>query len=221
MNYIKEHKNISAIVIVLISIILISLITILNKKEEEVIDTIEITTEITTTSETSEFIFVDIKGAIKKPGVYKVTSNSIVNDVIKLAGGLKSNASTTNINLSKKVTNEMVIYIFTKNELKTTKINPTNEIKCETEIIEVNNCIKETTTTTNKVEINEQSNNSLININTASKEELMTLTGVGASKADAIIVYRTKTPFVKIEDLMNVSGIGESAFAKIKDYITV
>ena len=61
----------------------------------------------------------------------------------------------------------------------------------------------------------------LININSATKEELMTLSGIGESKARAIIDYRTQNKFIKIEDIKNVSGIGDSAFEKIKDYIAV
>ena len=64
-------------------------------------------------------------------------------------------------------------------------------------------------------------NSSLININTASLEQLMTLTGIGESKAKQIIAYREKTPFTKIDDLMLVDGIGESIYSKIKENITV
>ena len=62
-------------------------------------------------------VFVDIKGAIKKPGVYEMNSDSIVNDVVKVAGGYTTNAYQNGINLSKKIKDEMVIYIYTKSYL--------------------------------------------------------------------------------------------------------
>ena len=220
MSMLKDIKNIIIFIMSLLIIILLSFgIWLYNKNEnnEPVINECIVNEEI---DDTSDLIYVDIKGAVKKPGVYQVKSNSIVNDVIKLAGGLTSGATTKNINLSQKITNEMVIYIFKKSELTTTKesikCDTKCDTKCEPKIIEVNNCIT-TTTSIN----NESNENSLININTASKEELMNLSGIGESKADAIIEYRNKNKFIKIEDIMNVSGIGEAAFAKIKDNITV
>ena len=83
--------------------------TITERKEEEKGQSKETTS--------SQEIFVDIKGAVKTPGVYKVKEDAIINDVIRLAGGLKSNASTKYINLSKKVSNEMVITIFTSSQI--------------------------------------------------------------------------------------------------------
>ncbi len=170
-------------------------------------------------------VMVDIKGAVKKPGVYKVLENSIVNDVIKLAGGLKSTASTKNINLSKKVTDEMVITIFTLSQIDKLD-NPNLEI-CNCPTIDINNCkncpIIETSK--DKVDNNETNNNpsnKKISLNKASKEELMALTGIGESKALAIIEYREKNNgFKSLEELMNVSGIGEKAYEKIKDNITL
>ena len=94
--------------------------------------------ELTTTEEIPHEFYVDIKGAVKKPGVYKVSEKNIVKDVIDMAGGLKSTAVTSNINLSKKVTSEMVIYVYTKSELttaKTTKIISDEKILITTEPI--------------------------------------------------------------------------------------
>ena len=97
--------------------------------------------------------------------------------------------------------------------MTTKEIKSDNE--CKTEVIQYDNCIKEESSTTTS------ESSSLVNINTASKEQLMNLNGIGESKAIAIIEYRNINKFNKIEDIMNVSGIGESAFAKIKEYITV
>lgn len=188
---------------------------------------------ITTTLLTDNKIFIDIKGAVKKPGVYELSNSDKVIDAINMAGGLKSDADTSNINLSKKLTNEMVVYVFTKNELKTTlktttsstlittkkSISTTTKINdntCHCETIEINNCI-------NKEENNSSNEeNSKININTATKDELMTLNGIGDAKAAAIIEYREqKGLFSSIEDIKNVTGISETIYDKIKDNIKV
>ena len=166
-----------------------------------------------------KYIQVDIKGAVKKKGVYRLLEGSTVNDAIEMAGGLSSNGTTSNINLSKKVYDEMVIYVFTKSELK--EKESSKAIVCE-----VPKCECETVVVDREICTNDDSsaNNSgdLISINTASIEELMTLDGIGESKAKAIIEYRkTIGLFSKIEDLMNVSGIGEKAFEAIKNKITV
>ena len=164
-------------------------------------------------------LYFDIKGSVKKPGVYEFTQGDRIIDAINKAGGLTKNATTNNLNLSKKLTNEMVIYVFNKNELTTTKafdqVNNVAECKCET--IEVNNCVDKNTT-------NESTDNETtkININTDSKEKLMTISGIGSSKADAIIEYRTKNGnFKTTEDIINVSGISKTIYDKIKDTITV
>ncbi len=170
------------------------------------------------TTSTNNKFYIDIKGAVKKPGVYEVSHDDKVIDAIKLAGGLSKNAVTNNINLSQKLKSEMVIYIFTKNELTTKLISNYTTIPCKCETIEVNNCIKEETTTKN---IDNPSNNK-ININIASINELTTLSGIGESKAKAIITYREENNgFKSIDEIKNVSGLGESLFEKIKDNITV
>lgn len=170
----------------------------------------------TTTKEIiSDGIFVDVKGAVKKPGVYELTTNDKVIDAINMAGGLSSNAVTYNINLSKRLSNEMVIYVFTKKELTTTSVTIKSDTECKCEVVEVNNCI------TND-ESNDSDINNKININTATKEQLITLNGIGDSKADAIIKYRDENGLFKsIEDILNVSGISSNIYEKIKDSITI
>ena len=177
-----------------------------------------ISTTLSASEKVQDKIFVDVKGAVKKPGVYEMNSSDRVVDAIKMAGGLKSNASTNNINLSKVVSNEMVIYVFTKSEITTKAVS---EVPCKCETITVNNCTDNDASTDNK-EGDETSTSDKVNINKASKEELMKLKGLGESKADAIITYRTNNgEFKTIEDIKNVSGIGEALFDKIKDFITV
>lgn len=160
---------------------------------------------------------VDIKGEILTPGIYTLKSNSRVIDVIEMSGGLTENADTSVINLSKKITDEMVIIIYSKSEVKdfkkakeTEKIIQEKCIKKDENALKNDACITDSAKTSGKV-----------SINTATKEELMTLTGIGDSKAEDIIKYREENgPFKTIEDIKNVSGIGDSLFAKIKENIT-
>ncbi len=188
---------------------------------------------------------VDIKGAIKTPGVYQVKSGAIINDVIKLAGGFNDNAYQNGINLSKKVSDEMVIYIYTKNEINAAKEKAEAEEKsnevCVSPSYNICDCVDNTSsvietkpnentssskedapTTENSKEENSAPTTNIVNINTASIDELTTLNGIGKSKAEAIVKYRTENgKFKQITDLLNISGIGETVFAKIKDFITV
>ena len=167
--------------------------------------------------ETIENYKVDIKGEILTPGIYTLKSNSRVIDVIEMSGGLTENADTSVINLSKKITDEMVIIIYSKSEVKdfektkeTEKIVQEKCIKKDENALKNDACITDSVKTSGKV-----------SINTATKEELMTLTGIGDSKAEDIIKYREENGLFKtIEDIKNVSGIGDSLFAKIKENIT-
>ena len=162
-------------------------------------------------------IQVDIKGQVNYPGIYKVDSNIRVMDVIKLAGDLTESADTSVINLSKKVTDEMVIIIYSKEEVADFK--KTKEIEKQVE----ERCIqKDENSLVNDACISATTSNGKININTASVDELKNLTGIGDKKAKDIISYREKNgKFNSIEDIMKVNGIGESAFAQIKEDITV
>ena len=160
---------------------------------------------------------VDIKGEINYPGTYKVDSDLRVIDVIKLAGDLTENADTSVINLSKKITDEMVIIVYSKSQVEDFK--KTKEIEKQVE----EKCIQPTEDSIkNDVCINCSVSNGKININTASIDELKSLTGIGEKKAKDIIDYRENNGnFNTIEDIMKVSGIGEAGFAQIKEDITV
>lgn len=153
-------------------------------------------------------IKVDLKGYVKKPGVYEVEEGTIINDLILLAGGLKSGGTTDNINLSKTLKNEDMIVINSKTELK--------------KMVNSNVTLNSTTITKQEESTpNISVSNKKVSINTATKEELMTLSGIGESKAISIIEYRSENPFKTIEEIMNVTGIGESVYEKIKDSITI
>lgn len=160
---------------------------------------------------------IDIKGQIQNPGVYELTNENNVMDAINQAGGLTELSDTSNINLSKKLIDEMVIIIYSKEEIQ--NMQEKEKITCPP----CNDaCVKEEDEK-GKIEINEEAEtDEIININEASKEELQKLKGIGESKANAIIEYREKEgKFETIEDIKNVPGIGESAFEKIKNNIRV
>lgn len=161
---------------------------------------------------------VDIKGEVINPGIYTMDSSSRVIDVIKAAGGLTENANTSVINLSKKITDEMVIIVYSNNEVedfkKTKELEEQVSSKCKQNDkygLENDACISSDA----KLE-------SLISLNAATVADLIKLPGIGEVKANDIIAYRNEHgPFENIEDLKNVSGIGENLFAKIKDYLTI
>lgn len=170
-------------------------------------------------------IKVDIKGEVVNPGVYELKENDRVSDAIKISGGLTENADTELINLSKILKDEMVIIIYNKNEIeeiRKTQNQPETIIKY---IEKKCTCPDATNDACIKKEINsesEENKDKKISINTASLEELLEITGIGETKAKAIIKYREENgTFETIEDIKNVSGIGESTFEKIKNNITV
>ena len=178
---------------------------------------------------TSKTVFVDIKGAVNAPGVYELEEGKRIIDVINLAGGLSDNANTINLNLSKKLTDEMYVVVYTKNEIAEYKKNNgnTNEIICAS-----NECVCPDTNNDACISQggskNSASNNASdgidgkVSINTAGLDELMKLSGIGESKANAIISYRQENgSFKTIEEIKNVSGIGDAVFEKIKDDITI
>lgn len=192
----------------------------------------------------SEKYIVDIKGEVKRPGVYILDKGKRVIDVVKKAGGFTVYADASANNLSMKISDEMVIVIYSEREIAnflTTKEKEKKlEEKCNSDIIVNDSCIKSSddgksssdksgtsdkgTNSSNKGS-NSSSNdsnseNKMISLNSASKEELMTLSGIGESKADAIIEYRKKKKFESIEEIKEVSGIGDALFEKIKDNIT-
>ena len=165
-------------------------------------------------------IKIDIKGEILNPGVYQLKENDRVSDAINVAGGLTENADTELINLSKTLKDEMVIIIYNKNEIE--KIRQESDKK-ETIVKYIEKkCTCPDTTNDACIKNAEETKDKKVSINTATVEELMTVDGIGESKAKAIVKYReTNGNFETIEDIKNVSGIGESTFEKFKDYITV
>lgn len=136
--------------------------------------------------------FVHICGEVKNPGVYEVNMDSRVCDVLNLAGGFTEEAAQNAINLAELVTDGMMVVVPSKEELK--------EISLKQEI----------------------QNAGLVDINTASLEELCTLPGIGKARAEAIIAYRQENgSFTTIEDIMLVSGIKSGMYEDLKDKIYV
>ena len=200
------------IILCTIIVVLGGIIFILYKNnsssKEEIVDIFKEPEEIKEEESNSKKVIVDIKGMINNPGVYEVDSDLRVNDVIELAGGLKEGADTSNINLAKLVSDEMTIIIYSTEEVLE---------KFKQEV-----CICNCPYIQNDACINSNNDSNLININTAGIEELTTLTGIGDVKAEAIIKYRSEVgKFKTKEELLNVEGIGEALFEKIKDNITV
>lgn len=225
--------------IFLITGIIVLIYNDINDKADSKLNNKKTIVAIAEEVQTSNLIYkVDIKGAVKNPGVYEIQSDDNVSDLIKLAGGLTKNADTSNINLSRTLEDQMVIKIYTKSELKKSKNKEVSECVCPE--VDITKCIEKesaitkidgqnqniiettTTDTSNNTETNIESSNKLISINTATKEELMTLNNIGESKANSIIEYRNANgDFKNIEEIKNVSGIGDALFEKIKSNITI
>ena len=211
INYVKSYSIYIIIVLLCLTIVMT---TLFFTKSEEVLATSEVV--IPKTEKVTKKIKIEVKGAVNNPGVYELDKNSRVIDAINIAGGLREDANTSLINLSKKLTDEMVIIIYTNYEIENYNAS---KVKTEYVYIEVESCPDKI----NDACIKEYSetNSGLVNINTSSLEELTSLPGVGEAKAKTIIEYRNKQKFNTIEDIQNISGIGASLFEKIKDHITV
>ncbi len=154
--------------------------------------------ESTPTKQTE--IVVDVKGAVKAPGVYTLMIDDRVIDAITIAGGYTADADTTYVNHAQKVADEMVIYV--------PKIG---------EDINV-----EQVTTFSSPSSSGQASSGKVNLNAATESDLTTLPGIGPSKAKAILEYRQQNGrFKSVDDLKNVTGIGEKTFEKLKQYIEI
>ena len=146
----------------------------------------------------TKMIVVEIKGEVVNPDVYEISEGSIIRDLITKAGGLTNEANIDKINRADKLRDNQLIVIPNKNELSNANTNI--------------NVSKEGNT----------AEEGIININTASLEELQKINGVGEVKAKSIINYREKNGgFKSIDEMKNIEGIGDKTFEKMKDQITV
>ena len=188
------------LIAIIVLFILLSFIFFGHNTNEEFVEPIE--KETVELPKEEKEVMIDIKGEIENPGIYEATEDNRVMDIINQAGGLKSDADTSDINLSMKVEDEMVIIVPKKDE----ELKEEPSIKNDASI--------------NKNEIPPVSGK--VSINSATKEELMTVKGIGEVKANKIIEYRnTNGKFNSLEELTNVSGIGTKTFEKIKEYLTL
>ncbi len=166
------------------------------------------------TQEKSVKVPIFICGAVAEPGVYYVEKSAIVNDVVLMSGGFTSEADSTYLNLASIILPNQKIYIPKIGEEIDKKINSYDNIEVGVnQEIQING---------QKANGNQNTQQGLININTATEKELQTLSGIGEVKAKAIIEYRTSTGrFKSIDELCNVSGIGSKTLEKIKPFITI
>ncbi len=236
-NYVSERKLELLIIVLLLGTICFLVWNSYFKKDKVLLedddvnlisDTLEKVEDSSNVSE-EKYIWVDVKGEVKNPGVYKLKENSRVIDAINVSGGLTKKAYTKYINLSRILKDENVIIVNSTSEIKKvssgnniTEVKINNNSKnsasiSESELITNDNVKSEEDNTGNSLE-----GNIKVNINTATKEELMKLSNIGESKAEKIIDYRTANGnFNSIEDIKKVSGIGDKLYDSIKENITV
>ncbi len=192
-----QGKNVllfSGLILLLVG--LVAVIVVSSSSSED----IEFITENDMESNTKT-IFVDVSGAVERPGVYQLDSKARINDALIAAGGLSESADrvwvSKTINLASIVKDGAKIYI------KDTSNQQTGASSQQAEVQGLS------------------TNQGMININTASQSELEKLPGVGSATALKIVNYRQNNPFSSIEDLMKVPGIGEKTFEKMKEMLSV
>lgn len=159
-------------------------------------------------------IYVDVCGAVANPGVFQLAAGSRVFQAIEAAGGYLPEAALTCVNRAGVLTDGQQLYILTQEEMERQGLDPAEMSGAS------DGQMNGSAGTGQNTGMTAQDNR--ININTADEAQLTTLTGIGATRAQAIIAYREENgPFAAIEDIMNVQGIKEGTFAKIKDEIVV
>lgn len=142
-----------------------------------------------------DLITVDVKGAVKSPGIYDLPVGSRINDAVQKAGGLTDNADSKSINLAQRISDEALVYVPTK---------------------------EETTSQEAHSNASNTKENKKVNLNKASLEELKQVKGLGAKRAQDIIDHRESNgKFKSVDELKKVSGIGAKTIEKLKEYVTV
>lgn len=146
-------------------------------------------------SDKQDLITVDVKGAVKAPGIYDLPVGSRINDAVQKAGGLTDNADSKSINLAQKISDETLVYVPTREEV-TSQETPSSSSNSK--------------------------GNKKVNLNKASLEELKQVKGLGAKRAQDIIDHRDSNgKFKTVDDLKKISGFGAKTIEKLKDYVTV
>ena len=195
-NFILKNKSI----IIVVLIFIVSIVSLISQNSREKAS-ITINEEELQKNKYEGKIAVYISGEVKNPGVYYIEEDSRVVDLVQICGGFTEDADISELNLAEKLSDAEKIDV--------------PKIIIEEEIDVLDNSIL------GDIQESEDNNSGLININTASKEELKELKGIGDTLADNIIEYRNQTKFETIEDILNVNGIGESNFEAIREYICV
>lgn len=171
-------------------------------------DSIDLSLYVENDADIKKSIFVEVKGEVLKPDVYKMEEGSIVYDLISLAGGITDKGSLDNINQAREIKNGECIVVQSIDDILNSYNGDVLNNKFNTEMIGVEN----------KKDVVSD----IININTASKEELKSLNGIGDVLADSIIEYRDENgAFKSVEDIKNVPRIGSKTFEKFKDKLVV
>ena len=193
--------------IVILITLLVGIYLMVNK-EPQVDTTMWEETSLTTMAEVATdatkeraetMIYVDIKGAVKVPGIYQLKNQQRIWDALALAGGVSEEADTTQVNYAQKVKDQMIIYVPKKGEPVPQSLETLQESAPA-----------------------QQNQEEKINLNTATEAELQTISGIGAKKAQEIIRFRDEQgPFKTVEELKNVPGIGEKTVERLKDMLTV
>ncbi len=183
------------------------------------------TAGVTETAVSPRYAYVYVCGAVKKPGVYKLSFDDRVDDALNAAGGWTDKASEEYINLAEMVIDGEEIYFPTQDEVETGKVNKNLQLS-KNRMADINEKnIGENSNDGNRdgeKSFSPDSENSKVNINTATEDELMTLPGIGSSKAADIMAYRQEHgEFNSTDELMQISGIKEAVYSKIKSLITV
>lgn len=197
----------SGVFMVILITLLVGIYLMVNK-EPQVDTTMWEETSLTTTTEVATdatkeraetMIYVDIKGAVKVPGIYQLKNQQRIWDALALAGGVSEEADTAQVNYAQKVKDQMIIYVPKKGEPVPQSLETLQESAPA-----------------------QQNQEEKINLNTATEAELQTISGIGAKKAQEIIRFRDEQgPFKTVEELKNVPGIGEKTVERLKDMLTV
>lgn len=213
LEKIKQYKQ--ALVIALIGVVIAGFMMLQREqKQENNIQQLMEQTSYSSSSKTEKskqrsendqgdknegMVTVDVKGAVKKPGVYQLKSRSRVQDALLKAGGMTDEADLKSINQAQKLVDEAVVYV-----------------------AKVGENVVDVTTNTNASTSTSQAKAGLVNINTATEADFQTISGIGQKRAQDIIAYREANgKFKSVDDLKNVTGIGAKTLEKLKEYVTV
>ncbi len=170
----------------------------------------------------SQTIYVDVCGAVVNPGVYELSSDSRVFQAIEKAGGYLPGAAASYLNRARSLYDGQQIYVPTQEEVDSQTIPLTQDETAQDGVVQEGTAQTGTAADNTANGTGSTQAGQRINLNTADVSQLSTLTGVGESKALAIIAYREENgPFTSIEDIMNVPGIKEGTYEKIKDKIAI